>query len=316
MESKKYDIVGLGACGIDQITKVKQFSDKDNKVTSNNVTVYEGGVTANNLVQAAKLGLNTLWCGMLGNDNFAEHLIEKFKENNVEFNVKRSGQTQFCWIIVNEDGEKQIYIFPNTTNLLTPATVENNFKDIIEQSKHFHTEIAVIRLNAAIKGAEIARQANSKVFLDIDGDVDYLLNKAKIGTKEELFELIRLSDVIKLSKSAAKQLAGDKEIVEIVKELLQNAELVAITLGEDGCYVANKEEIVKCPAYQVNCVDSTGAGDAFMGGLSYAVLNNYSLKEIGSFANACGAHCSTQMGARSSGSLSDVKGIIENNQKN
>jgi len=305
------DIVGLGGCGIDQSAKVKNFSDKDNKVISDNITINEGGVTANNLIQAARLGLKTAWCGMLGEDEQGEYLIKKFGEDNIKVYVKKIDKTQFCWIIIDEQGEKQIYIFPNATKLLTPEIVEENFKEIIKQSRHFHTEAAVIPLAAAIKGAEIAKEAKSRVLVDIDGNPDYLINKAKIGTKEELNRLMDLADVIKLSKSAAKNIFKEKDINKIIKKLLENTEIVAITLGKEGCYIANKDEIIKCPVYNVECVDSTGAGDAFMGGLSYGILKNMKLKEIGMFANACGAYCCTKIGTRSSGKLDEIKDFIK-----
>ncbi len=301
---KDKDIVGLGACGIDYYTNVNQFSNKENKVTSNNLKYNEGGVTANNLVQAARLGLNVLWTGNLGAGKQSDYLIQKFKENNIEVKANRIGKTQFCWIIVNDEGEKQIYIFPNSTAELTPEIVEEQFKEEIKSAKHFHTEVAVIPLNVAIKGAEIAKEAGVKVLVDVDGDINYLLNVAKIGTKEELNKLIKLADVIKLSESAAKQISGDKEIKEIVKGF--NKEIVAVTLGSKGCIIANQDEIIEIPAVKINCVDSTGAGDAFMGGLSYAILKEYSLKEIGEFANACGAYCCQFPGTRTSGSLNEI----------
>src|SRR3989344_3272026 len=307
-----FDVVGLGGCGIDQSTKVKNFSDKNNKVTCDNLTINEGGVTANNLIQVARLGLKTAWCGMLGEDEQGEYLIKKFGEDNIKVYVKKIDKTQFCWIIINEEGEKEIYIFPNATKLLTPEIVEENFKEIVKQSRHFHTEAAVIPLAAAIKGAEIAKEAKSKVLVDIDGSPDYLINKAKIGTKEELNRLMDLADVIKLSKSAAKNIFKEKDINKIIKKLLENTEIVAITLGKEGCYIANKDEIIKCPVYNVECVDSTGAGDAFMGGLSYGILKNMKLKEIGMFANACGAYCCTKIGTRSSGKLSDIEIFLKN----
>src|SRR3989338_6020078 len=142
-----FDIVGLGGCGIDQSAKVKSFSDKDNKVISDNITINEGGVTANNLIQASRLGLKTVWCGMLGNDEQGNYLIKKFEEDNVSVCAKKIGKTQSCWIIIDENGDKQIYIFPNATNSLTSEIVEKYFKDIIKQSKHFHTEVAVIPLS-------------------------------------------------------------------------------------------------------------------------------------------------------------------------
>lgn len=301
-----YDVVGLGGCGIDYSTKVDKFSDKDNKIISDNFTMNEGGVTANNLIQTSRLNLKTVWCGTLGDDEQADHLIKKFEEDNVKVYVKKIDKTQFAWIVIDGKGERQIYVFPNATNMLTPEIVEKEFKDIIKQSKHFHTEAAVIPLSAAIKGAEIAKEAKSKVLVDIDGNPDYLINKAKIGTKEELKKLMDLADVIKLSESAAKNIFNEKDINEIIKKILTNTEIVVVTLGSGGCYIANKDEIVKCPAYKVECVDSTGAGDSFMGGLSYGILKNMKLKDIGLFANACGAYSCTKLGTRNSGKIDEI----------
>ncbi|HLC66825.1 MAG TPA: carbohydrate kinase family protein [Candidatus Nanoarchaeia archaeon] len=310
MKDKPFDIVGLGSCGIDHITQVHTFADKDNKVTADNIEAYGGGLTANNLVQTARLGLKAAWCGALGKDIFAAQLTEMFAQEGITCSAYTFEKTQFTWIIVDAQGERQIYIFPNSTVLLTTNIVEKKFRTYIEHSKHFHTEVAVIPLVAAIAGAQIAKNAGSKVFLDIDGDVECLLQEAKIGTREELQQLIQLSDVIKLSESAAKQFAGNKRINEIVQELLQSAEIVAVTLGEKGCIIANRKETLNCSAYNVSVVDGTGAGDAFMGGLSYAILQGWDLRKVGMFASACGAYSCTQLGARGSGTLAEINRLM------
>lgn len=309
MSDKLFDIVGLGSCAIDHITKVRAFADKDNKVTSDNIEAQGGGVTANNLVQTARLGLKTAWCGALGDDALAVQLTEMFAQEGVACVPHMFGKTQFTWIIVDEQGEREIYVFPNSALSLTPKIVEKEFKATIEQGKHFHTEIAVIPLAAAIAGAQIAKNAGNKVFLDIDGDVEYLLREARIGTKQELQQLIQLSDVVKVSESTAKQLTGDKDINEIIQELLQSATIVAVTLGKEGCIIADREETIECPAYPISVVDGTGAGDAFMGGLSYTILQGWDLKKAGMFANACGAYCCTKLGARGSGTLAEVNRV-------
>ena len=310
MNNKPLDIVGLGSCSIDHITKVRTFADKDNKVTSDNIESMGGGVTANNLVQTARLGLKTGWCGAWGDDALATQLAELFAQEGITYSAHTFEKTQFAWIIIDAQGEKEIYIFPNSTLLLTPSIVEKEFRKQIEQGKHFHTEVGVIPLAAAIAGARIAKSVGSKVFLDIDGDVGYLLHEAKLGTKQELQQLIQLSDVVKLSESAAMQLAEEKGLNKVIQELLQSAEIVAVTFGKKGCIIADRTEIVNCPAYAVSVLDGTGAGDAFMGGLSYALLQGWDLRKTGMFANACGAHCCTQLGARGSGTLDEINTLM------
>jgi sugar/nucleoside kinase (ribokinase family) len=309
MSSKKYDVVGLGACGIDHIAKVKSFADKGKKVTSHDVEMQEGGVTANNLVQAARLGLESAWCGVLGEDEHGEHLLTVFDKDNVDVAVERSGKTQGCWIAVDDDGERQIYVFPNASSCLSVSMVEG-FRDVLEDCTHFHTEIAVIPLAAALKGAAIAKKAGAKVFVDVDGDVEHLIKQGKIGTMDDVHDLIGMADVLKLSEGAAKQIMELKKVDAILDELLETADVVVLTLGGEGCIMADSHSRVRCGSPDVACVDGTGAGDAFMGGLSYALLKGLGLKQAGMFANACGAYCCTQKGARGSGTLQDVKGLL------
>lgn len=314
MQKKRFDIVGLGSCGIDYVTSVASFADAHTKVTCDNVSLHGGGVTANNLVQAARLWLRTAWCGALGKDDIGKHLLKTFKENHIAAVSQWFDKSQCCWIIVDQHGDRQIYVFPNAASQLTPTMVEKRFKRAIAQARHFHTEIAVIPLAAAIHGAEIAREAKAMVFLDVDGDIDYLTGVAKVGTQAEVERLLRLADVIKLSEAAAKQLAQENTLEAAMRDLLQHTKIVAVTLGKNGCIIANKQETVRCFAFPVSCVDSTGAGDAFMGGLSYALLKGMPLREAGMFANACGAYACTQAGARGMGKLSDIQALMKKKQ--
>ncbi len=311
--TKIIEVVGLGACGVDYISKVNSFADKNNKVTSHDVSLHPGGLTTNNLVQTSRLGLRTAWCGMLGKDDLGRFLQTNLKKEHIAAVYSPAGKTQFAWIIVDQQGEREIYVFPNASLLLTPELVEKNFKRTIQQSRHFHTEIAVIPLAAAIRGAELAKEAKAKVFLDVDGNIDVLLAEGKIGTKEQVRRLLHLADVVKLSTSAAKALAGKMSMKELVQKLLLHSSVVAITLGEKGCYIADRKNFIYCPAAKVSCVDSTGAGDAFMGGLSYAILKGMTLPEIGRFANACGAYNCMNFGARSSGTLRQVEALFIKN---
>ena len=99
-----------------------------------------------------------------------------------------------------------------------------------------------------------------------------------------------------------------------LEDILHQRPRRGVTLGADGCLIATAQELVHVPAFKVDVVDTTGAGDAFMGGLSYALLQNWDLKRVGSFANACAALCCTKVGARAMSKYSEVTAFIERSQ--
>jgi sulfofructose kinase len=91
--------------------------------------------------------------------------------------------------------------------------------------------------------------------------------------------------------------------------------IVALTMGADGRLIAGGNEMVHVPPFKVACTDSTGAGDAFMGGLSYGLLQEWDYQRVGTFANACAAICCTKVGARSMGRRDDVMALIRSQRQ-
>jgi sugar/nucleoside kinase (ribokinase family) len=79
--------------------------------------------------------------------------------------------------------------------------------------------------------------------------------------------------------------------------------------------IATGNDMVHIPPFKVAVVDSTGAGDAFMGGLSYGLLQGWDYRRVGTFANACAAICCTKVGARSMGRRDDVMALIQSQRK-
>jgi ribokinase len=117
--------------------------------------------------------------------------------------------------------------------------------------------------------------------------------------------------VLKPCKSAARELTGLSDPEDMAYGLLDlGPSVVALTAGEEGCYLATKEEVVHSPAFDIRVVDTTGAGDAFMGGLSYAMKQGWELSRVAAFANACAAFCCTMVGARAMGGRTEVEKIF------
>ncbi|HXP67809.1 MAG TPA: PfkB family carbohydrate kinase, partial [Candidatus Dormibacteraeota bacterium] len=88
---------------------------------------------------------------------------------------------------------------------------------------------------------------------------------------------------------------------------------VAVTMGPEGCLIATSEKTVHVPGFKVKAVDTTGAGDAFMGGLSYGLLQGWDIQKVGLFANACAALCCMKVGARAMSKRDDVLAFIKAN---
>jgi sugar/nucleoside kinase (ribokinase family) len=94
------------------------------------------------------------------------------------------------------------------------------------------------------------------------------------------------------------------------KLLSLGPQIVAVTMGAQGSVIASAGKMAQVPAFQVDVVDSTGAGDAFMGALSYGLLQGWGLQRLGLFANACAAICCRRVGARAMAKLDEVMALI------
>ncbi len=315
MSTKKYDVVGLGACGIDLSVKIARFPGTNGKITSDQLTMSAGGVTANNLTQCAKLGLKVAWLGALGDDAWGKYLIEEFKKVKVLTPVPLflKKNTQQFWIFVTPRKDYAMVGIPGASRELTAGIVRDKFRHVIKQARHFHTEIAIIPLVAVLAGIKIAHENGVKTLIDVDGDPYYLIDKEKIGTKKELREIISLTDVIKLSSSAARGLTKEKRISKnMIKKILEmGPQLVVITEKAKGCLIGNRQKTIFVKGIKIKAKNTVGAGDAFMGGLSYGILKNWNISIIGKFANACGAFKSKQEGTRSSGTKNQISSLLK-----
>jgi ribokinase len=118
--------------------------------------------------------------------------------------------------------------------------------------------------------------------------------------------------VLKPCKAAAREITGETDYGKMAAKLLAlGPKIVAVTMGAEGCLIASASTMNHVPAFRVNVVDSTGAGDTFMGGLSYALLQGWNLSNSGLFANASAALCYTKVGARAMGKRAEGLQLIK-----
>jgi len=307
------DVVGLGSCTVDFFALVPSLIGADQKINATRLEIHAGGVTANNLTQVARLGASAAWIGLLGDDDNARIIRDAFAADGMDLSGIEtvSGElSSFTWIPVDPAGERCIYMFPNITARVTAEQMRTRFASHIRGARHFHTEASQLPLGPVIEAMRIARAAHVRVFFDLDVAPSYFI-AAGLGTEAELSEALLLTDVLKPCKAAARELSGETDYDRVAAKLLAlGPRLVAITMGGDGCVISGGANTAHVPAYRVGVTDTTGAGDAFMGGLSFGLLQNMDFDAAGAFANACAALCCTEVGARAMARRDAVEKLI------
>ena len=312
--AEKMDVIGLGSCTVDFFAIVPKLIGADEKVNATRLEVHAGGVTANNLTQVARLGAKTGWIGFIGDDENGRTITKAFEDDGMDLSgveVRKGELSSLTWIPVDSEGERCIYMFPNVNGKLSAVQVRTLFAQKIKSAKHFHTEASQLPLPPINTGMELAREAGVRVIFDLDVAPSYFAH-AKLGSEKDLISALQLVDVLKPCKAAAREITGETDYEKIaVKLLALGPKLVAVTMGADGALLASAGKMAHVPAFKVNVVDSTGAGDAFMGGLSCGLLQNWEHRAVGLFANACAAICCTKVGARAMGRRDEVMALIK-----
>jgi fructokinase len=312
--TRNVDVVGIGSCGIDYFAIVPRLLGPEEKINATRMEIHAGGVTGNNLTQVARLGVRTGWLGLVGDDEAGRLIQKAFADDGMDLSgieVVKGEHSSMTWIPVDADGERSIYMFPNVNGRISVYQVTTRFAPHIKAAKHFHTEASQLPIAPVKEAMQIAKQAGVKVIFDFDVSPNFFC-EMNLGTQEELTRALEFVDVLKPCKAAAREMTGESQNDKIADELLRlGPKVVAITQGADGCLIANAERCVHVPAFKVNVVDTTGAGDAFMGGLSYGLLEGWNFERVGTFANACAALCCTKVGARAMAKHDDVVAFIK-----
>ena len=307
------EVVGIGSCTVDFFAIVPRLLGPEEKINAERLEIHAGGVTANNLTQVARLGVKSGWLGLIGDDDNGRIIQQAFEEDGMDLSgieVVKGELSALTWIPVDVAGERCIYMFPNVTGKISVHQVHSRFASTIKKARHFHTEASQLPIIPLREAMQVARDAGVRVLFDLDVAPNFFC-QASLGTQEELTAGLKLVDVLKPCKAAALELTGEDDYERMAQKLLtMGPKLVAITMGADGCLIASKDKVVHAEAFQVKATDTTGAGDAFMGGLSYALLRGWDLEHVGAFANACAALCCTKVGARAMAKRDDVIALL------
>jgi len=300
------DVVGIGSMVVDRVHRARRLVGGEAKVLLRDVepggpvATHVGGVVLNHLGWAAALGLRAGIFGRQGDDANGRFLRAAMDRLGIERDLVLEGSaTSMAEIFVDDHGERAIYMAPGATAETTAEHVRRHHAETIRRARRLTTEVSQLPLDAARQALAIAREAGIPTVVDLDVPPADAL--AELGDEATLDAVLRAADLLKPAKAAARELVSGTDADPLAMARAMRARFgnaaVVVTDGAAGCAIAAEGFEGWVRAQRVKAVDTTGAGDAFLGGLLAALHRGLGWEDAGRLANACGAACASKLGA-------------------
>lgn len=304
----KKKIVILGDLIYDCIIWADRLPKMGETVSGTASGFFSGGKGANQAVEAARLGAQVFMIGKVGKDERGDFLrasLKKEKINTDHLMTSDEYATSTCCIHVDKNGNNAIIVAPQANEHISAEEIQN-CRDLISSADIFITQMQVNEeaISAAVQIAS-------------DAGVPIVLNPAP--AKKGLESLFEKVDYITPNETEAEFYAGlpaKKENLNRVAAYFHNKGVknVIMTLGSKGAYYSAEGVCGIAPAFHVQAVDSTAAGDAFNAAFSIAIASGSGLLEAIRYGNAAGALAATKRGSQVSlPTGQEVEQFLKNN---
>jgi sulfofructose kinase len=298
--SRSFDVVGVGLNATDTLLVVSHFPAYGGKVPFVQEILSPGGQVASAMVACSRLGLRTKYIGTIGDDERGRIQMQSLSGSNIDLtHVQRrvNCANQSAYIIIDQStGERTVFWNRPECLAITPEEITT---DQITCARLLH--IDGHDTPAVARAASLARANHIPVTVDVDTiypgfenvlpNVDYLIASSEFPAR-----WTRIEDPFR----ALEKLQSD-----------YGMKVAAMTLGAHGALARVDGQFVYAPAFVINCIDTTGAGDVFHGAFCYAVLQDMPIDEALEFSNAMAALNCLGLGARGHiGGLDEVRRLM------
>lgn len=265
----------FGSFNIDKVYTLKKLPEKGETLTCEKYEIHVGGKGLNQAVSLAKSGSDVYAAGQIGSDG--KFLLDFLSSSGVNTELVRKTDTftGHAVIEVDSDGQNQMILFPGANREITSdycdAVLENFSSGDLVLMQYETSQVEYMIEKSHEKGLLVA--LNPSPFVDELKNLDY----SKV-------------DYLILNESEGQSLTGEKETKAVISKLLEICGgAVILTLGGDGAIYADNNNYVFAPAFKVNAVDTTGAGDTFTGYFLNAFLSGAKAEDALKTASAASA---------------------------
>jgi len=276
-----------------------------------------GGSAANTMIAVAQFGGRAHYAFKVGDDEWGRFYREDLERAGVTSGaeVESRGTTGKCLVMVTPDADRTLNTFLGMSSEVGPEQVE---AEVIDGSDFIYVEGYLVTSDsahdAALHAIQTARDAGTAVALTLS-------DPAIVGAFTERFEqlLSPAVDLLFCNEDEACALTGQSDRTSACIQLKHRATRVCVTCGADGALVmeATDQQPQHVPGFAVNAVDTTGAGDAFAGGVLFGLTHGYGLSQAAMLGNYAAAEVVSDYGPRLSRSLRDeVSSILAGNAQN
>jgi len=285
----KPKICVVGSANIDQVSYVKRAPNDGETLFGESYQMGFGGKGANQAVMAGLLGAEVYVIACLGSDVYREMTIENFKNNNVitDYIQTVEGSSGVAPIWVDESGQNRIVVIPGANNLLDSSLAIESLEKIGKP-------------DVLVGQFEIPMSVNEQVFsYAYKNGVQTVLNPAPANKPTDV-----------LLENTSWFIPNEVEFEEIYGEVFNEGNLllfakdlktnVVVTLGDKGCAYIKNNSVEIMNADTVKAVDTTGAGDAFVGAFSFALASKLDIEECLKLALQKATDSVTKKGTQSS----------------
>ncbi|WP_030919493.1 ribokinase [Streptomyces sp. NRRL B-24720] len=281
-------IAVLGSTNMDLVAYVARAPERGETVTGREFRTIPGGKGANQAIAAARAGGEVLMIGAVGDDAYGTHLRAELEHAGVETDLLHTaeGPSGTAHIVVDDTGANAIVVIPGANG--TVHTLGHGEMAAIAEADLLLLQLE-LPLPAVVEGARMAHAQGVRTILT-PSPVQPL--------PDELFDNV---DLLIPNEHEAAALSGKSDPHAAAEILLRHVPAVVVTLGSKGClYAARGSETVHFPAPEVTAVDTTGAGDTFVGALAVALGEGRAVPEALAWASIAAALCVQKPGASTS----------------
>lgn len=293
-------ILGLGTVAMDVLMEVDQLPVADSFGVISTVSYLPGGSGTNVIVQTARLGADASYIAKLGDDPIGKDILSSLKHEAVGVSgiqIKQGGTSLHTNVVLDKNGQK--FILLNFGDAFGTLAAEEVSRELIDWCDTFFTDC--FPSVAPFVALEYAKSVGKTTVFNMQ--TGFGTYSAFGIQKADLLGALSHTDIFAPSREGLKDLFGSDKPNQVLPELRKYfTGLLIVTQGAQGVIaIDSQDQVVEIPAVKINAIDTTGAGDSFIGTFMVAYLQwNQPLDEALRTANASAAYTCLGIGARSS----------------